>query len=52
MDIKLIHKLERNNVVPYVLSHKEEYQGEMPWECIKILQCMFIEKSNLKRKNM
>jgi hypothetical protein len=29
MDIKLIHKPGKNNVVLDVLSHKEEYQGEM-----------------------
>jgi len=29
MDIKLIHKSRKNNVVLDVLSHKEEYQGEM-----------------------
>jgi hypothetical protein len=50
MDIKLTHKLDKDNVVPYVLSHKEEYQGKMPWERIQILQAMFIEKNNLERK--
>jgi hypothetical protein len=32
MDIKLIHKLGKDNVVSDALSCKEEYQGEMPWE--------------------
>jgi hypothetical protein len=27
MDIELIHKLGKNNVVPYAVNHKEEYQG-------------------------
>jgi hypothetical protein len=50
MDIELIHKLDKDNVVPYALSHKEEYQGEMPWENIKIFQAMFVEESDLKKK--
>ncbi len=32
MDIKLTHKPRKNNVVPYVLSRKEEYQRQMHWE--------------------
>jgi hypothetical protein len=51
MDIKLIHKLDKDNVVPYLLSHKEEYQGEMHWENIKIFRPMFLEESDLERKN-
>jgi hypothetical protein len=27
MEIKLIHKPGKDNVVPYALSYKEEYQG-------------------------
>jgi hypothetical protein len=50
MDIKLIHKPNKDNVVPDALSHKEEYQGEMLWESIQILQTMYVEESNLERK--
>jgi transcriptional accessory protein Tex/SPT6 len=50
MDIKFTHKLDKDNVVPYVLRHKEEYQGEMPWEKIQILRTMFVEESDRKRK--
>lgn len=32
MNIKLIHKNGKDNVVPNALNHKEEYQREMPWE--------------------
>jgi hypothetical protein len=32
VNIKLIHKNGKDNVVPNVLNHKEEYQREMPWE--------------------
>jgi hypothetical protein len=44
MDIKLIHKLNKDNVVPNVINLKKEYQGEMHWESIQIFQTMFIEK--------
>jgi hypothetical protein len=27
MDIEFIHKSSKDNMVPYALSHKEEYQG-------------------------
>jgi len=50
MDIELIHKLGKNNVVPNVLNHKEEYQGEMLWENTQIFLTMFIRENNLKIK--
>ncbi len=50
MDIKLIHKPSKNNVVPNALSRKEEYQGEMPWENTRIFQTMFIGENNLEKK--
>jgi hypothetical protein len=50
MDIKLIHKPSKNNVVPNALSRKEEYQGEMPWENTRIFQTMFVGENNLERK--
>ncbi len=45
----MIHKLGKDNVMLYALSHKEEYQGEMRWENIQILRAMFMEENNLKR---
>ncbi len=50
MDIELIHKLGKYNVVSNALSCKEKYQGEMHWEYIQILQAMFVRESNLERK--
>jgi hypothetical protein len=50
MDIELIHRPNKGNVVPDVLSCKEEYQGKMPWENIQILRIMFVKKSELERK--
>ncbi len=50
MDIELIHKHGKNNVVPYVLNRMEEYQWGMHWESIQILRAMFVEKSHIKRK--
>jgi hypothetical protein len=50
MDIELIHKPSINNVMPHVLSCKEEYKGEMPWESIQIFQTMFVGKNNLEKK--
>ncbi len=32
------------------LSCKEEYQGKIPWENIKIFQIMFVKKNDLERK--
>ncbi len=40
MDIELIHKCNKENVVLNVLSRKEEYQGEMPWGSTQILRAM------------
>jgi hypothetical protein len=37
MEIMLIHKPNKDNVVSDALSRKEEYQGEMPWESTQIL---------------
>jgi hypothetical protein len=42
MDIESIHKLDKYNVMPNVLSHKKEYQREMPWKSIQIFQAMFV----------
>ncbi len=50
MDIELIHRPNKDNVVPYALSCKEEYQGRMPWENIQILRNMFVRENDLKRK--
>lgn len=50
MDIELIHKPNKDNVVLDALNCKEEYQGKMPWENIQIFQIMFVEESNLERK--
>jgi len=50
MDIELIHKLSKDNVMLDVLNHKKEYQREMPWESIQILWIMFIEESDLEIK--
>jgi len=50
MDIELIHKHGKNNVVPYALNRMEEYEREMHWESIQILRAMFVEKSDMKRK--
>jgi hypothetical protein len=49
MDIELIHRPNKNNVVPNVLSCKE-YQGKIPWENIQILRIMFVGKNDLERK--
>jgi hypothetical protein len=50
MDIELIHKLGKDNVVLNVLNHKEEYQGEMSWESTQIFRTMFVKKKDIKRK--
>jgi hypothetical protein len=50
MDIELIHKLGKDNVVLNVLSRKEKYQGEMSWESTQIFRAMFVKKKDIKRK--
>jgi hypothetical protein len=50
MDIELIHKLGKDNVVLDALNRKEEYQGEMSWESTQIFRAMFIKKIDIKRK--
>ncbi len=50
MDIELIHKLGKDNVVSDALNCKEKYQGEMHWEYIQILQAMFVWENNLEKK--
>ncbi len=50
MDIELICKLGNDNVVLDVLNYREEYQGEMPWERIKILRTMFVVENDLEKK--
>jgi hypothetical protein len=42
VNIELIHKNGKDNVVSNALSHKNEYQREMPWEVIKLSKlCLF-----------
>ncbi len=48
--IELIHKPNKYNVVLDALSCKEEYQGKIRWENIKIFQLMFVKKNDLERK--
>jgi hypothetical protein len=50
MDIELIHKPGKDNVVLDVLSCKEEYQREMFWESTQILWSMFVKESDIERK--
>jgi hypothetical protein len=50
MDIELIHKPNKNNVMPNAFSRKKEYQREMFWENTQILLAMLIRESNLKIK--
>jgi hypothetical protein len=50
MDIKLIHKLDKNNVVFNPLSQKEEYQGEMLSKTMQILNAMLVGKNNFEHK--
>ncbi len=50
MDIKLIHKQSKNNVVPDMLSQKEKYQDEKVVSVTKALRAMFIKESDLNRK--
>ncbi len=50
MDIKLIQKLGKNNVVPDALSQKEKYQDERVINATEALKAMFIRESNLDRK--
>jgi len=50
MDIKLIHKQSKNNVVPNMLSQKEKYQDEKVVSVTKALRAMFIKESDLNRK--
>jgi hypothetical protein len=50
MDIELIHKPGKDNVVLDVLSCKEEYQREMLWESTQILRSMFVKESDIERK--
>ncbi len=45
MNIELIHKLGKENVVLDILSQKEEYQGEMLWGTTQILHTMFVGKN-------
>jgi hypothetical protein len=44
MDIGLIHKLGKNNVVLNVLSCKEKYQGEMLGKVFKFSEPCLLEK--------
>jgi hypothetical protein len=37
VNIELICKNGKDNVLPNALSHKEEYQREMPWENNQVL---------------
>jgi hypothetical protein len=49
MDIELIHKPSKNNVMPNALNRKKEYQGEMPWKNTQVFQTMFIRERDLER---
>lgn len=44
VDIELIHKPWKNNVVLNVLNRKEEYRGEMPWGSIQAIQAMVVKE--------
>jgi hypothetical protein len=50
MDIELIHKPNKKNVVLDALSCKDEYHGKMPWESTQFFQAMFVGECILKRK--
>jgi hypothetical protein len=50
MDIELIHKLGKDNVVLNALSCKDNYQGEMHWENTQIFRAIFVKENNLERK--
>jgi hypothetical protein len=43
-------ELNKDNVVPNVLSLKEEYQGEIPWENTEIFRAMFVRNNDIERK--
>ncbi len=43
-------ELNKDNVVPNVLSLKEEYQGEIPWENTEIFRAMFVGNNDIERK--
>lgn len=50
MNIELIHKLGKDNVIPDVLSWKEEYQNEKVVNVTHVLKTMFIGESNFNKK--
>jgi hypothetical protein len=50
MNIKLIHKLGKDNVILDVLSWKEEYQNEKVVNITQALRTMFIGESNFNKK--
>lgn len=50
MDIKLIHKSSKDNVVLDALNWKEEYQNEKVVNITQALKAMFIGETNLNRK--
>jgi len=50
LDVELIQKSGRNNVVPNALSRKEEFQVEKPLTKILALKTIFQGKNSLKHK--
>jgi hypothetical protein len=50
MDIKLIHKSNKDNVIPNALNQKENYQDEKVVSITLALRAMFIKENILDRK--
>ncbi len=50
LDVELIHKLGRDNVVPNALNQKEEFQMENPPTNTQALKAIFYMESNFKWK--
>jgi hypothetical protein len=48
LDVELIHKLGRDNVVPNALNQKEEFQMENPPTNTQALKAIFYMESNFK----
>jgi ribosomal protein S13 len=50
MDIELIHKLGKDNVVPNMLTQKKKYQDEKVINVTQALRAMLIGESDLDRR--
>jgi hypothetical protein len=50
MEIELIYKPSKDNVVLDVFNYKEEYQGKMPWENNQSPLAMFVKRVIYKRE--